>query len=50
MCYLIGRSCSINATVAAANLILRCNGKEGTAHCQWAKNQIIREKDFIQTI
>jgi hypothetical protein len=34
ICYLIGRSCSIDATVAVANSILRYNSKEETAHCQ----------------
>jgi hypothetical protein len=34
MCYSIGRSCFIDATVAAANSILRCNGEKETAHCR----------------
>ena len=50
MCHSIGRSCSINATVAAANSILQCNGEEGTAHRRWAKNWINRESEFIRTI
>jgi hypothetical protein len=33
MCYLIGRSCSINATVAAANSILQCNSEKETVYC-----------------
>jgi hypothetical protein len=32
ICHSIGRSCSIDATVAAVNSILQCNSEEGTAH------------------
>jgi hypothetical protein len=38
MCHLIGRSCSIDATVAAVNSILRCNSEKETAHYWWARN------------
>jgi hypothetical protein len=31
MCYTLGKGASIDATVAAANSILRCNGEAGTA-------------------
>src|SRR6266487_3003885 len=50
MCHSLGRPCSIDATTAAANSILRYNGEEGTANRQWAKNWIQREKDFVKTI
>jgi hypothetical protein len=33
MCYLIGRSCFINVTVAVVNLILWCNNEKETVHC-----------------
>ena len=50
MCHTLGKGASIDATVAAANSILRCNGEAGTASRKWAKNWIEREKDFIKTI
>jgi DDE superfamily endonuclease len=50
MCHALGKGASIDAIVAAANSILRCNGEAGTANRKWAKNWINQEKNFIKTI
>jgi hypothetical protein len=50
MCHTLGKGASIDATIAAANSILCCNGEARIASRKWAKNWINQEKDFIKTI
>ena len=50
MYHSIGCSASIDNVIAAANSILRYQGSDATTSRRWAKDQLVREREFIKTL
>ena len=50
MCYALGKGAGIDNVIAAANLILRCQGINSTASRRWAKVWLQREYQFIKIL
>jgi DDE superfamily endonuclease len=50
MCYNLGKPCTIDNTIAAANSILRVGGQDTTVSRRWVKRWLSREHEFIKTM